>query len=84
MTMPPRYYVTAVPKMTKKAGLRRIRGQKDIYVRTTAYENVLVNDVGLLTDFSEKENTSAHARRRGSCCVIRRSGQDPDGFPLCL
>jgi hypothetical protein len=66
--------------MTKKAGLRRIRGQKDIYVRTIAYENVLFSDVGLLTDFSEMENASAQARRHASSCVIRRSGKGSPGY----
>lgn len=39
--------------------IQRIRRQQDICVRTTAHENVLLNDVGLSTELSDKEDSSA-------------------------
>jgi len=62
MAMPPRYYVTKMVKMFKIAGYSALddrRTGRIVCVRTTAYENVLFNDVGLSTDFSDKKDSSA-------------------------
>jgi len=62
MAMPPRYYVTKMAKMFKRAeysALADRRTARIVCVRTTAYENVLFNDVGLSTDLSDKKDSSA-------------------------
>lgn len=62
MAMPPRYYVTKMAKMFKRAGYSALddrRTGRIVCVRTTAYENVLFNDVGLSTDLSDKKDSSA-------------------------
>jgi hypothetical protein len=67
MTMPPRYYVTAAAKMPKRAGYSALDDRRTatiVCIRTTAYENVLFNDVGQSTELSDKKCSSAQARRR--------------------
>jgi hypothetical protein len=62
MTMPPKYYVTATAKKRKRAGCSALNDRRTariVCIRTTAYENVLFNEVGLSTDLSDKKDSSA-------------------------
>ena len=73
--------MTAVAKTPKKAAYSALDDRwtvRIVCVRTTAYGNVLFNDIGVSTDLSDKEDSSAQTRRRVSTYMA--AGLESVGF----
>jgi hypothetical protein len=58
----PKMLCDSAGQNAQKSRIPRIRRQQDTGVRTTAYENVLFNDVGLSTDLRDKTDFSAQPK----------------------